>query len=180
MGKTLKTILGMGTGLAMSLMTGCEAPKSTQMAVGSYGFNQLASAPYMTPSQQTSALATGGLLNVVAQQEAMKEAAREGKTTVNVYVNGNQVNSSNPSSEDDINSEENKAKRRVWLMENAKKNDINSEENKAAVRAKRLYDQYHQKQTNPEKIKQLEKEFDYERDSFKREELTKKYLSQLN
>ena len=74
-------------GLAVA---GCDSSgnlyPSSQMAVGGVAAQHVATTnPNLTPNQVQGFGALGSLLGMVAQQEAMKEAARQGRSEVNVY-----------------------------------------------------------------------------------------------
>ena len=69
-----------------------DTPKSTVYAAGSSIFEYNASNPDIPLNERRGHAALSGLYGTLAQQEAMKEAAREGKSEVNVniYPNTNQ------------------------------------------------------------------------------------------
>lgn len=93
--KTLRNIVLTGAGLAGSLglisNSGCDSYgnpyPSTQAAAGSVAAQHVATTnPNLTSNQVQGFGALGSLLGMVAQQEAMKEAARQGRSEVNVYT----------------------------------------------------------------------------------------------
>ena len=91
--KNLKQKIGIrivltGVGLG-SLLGGCESDyQSTDLAIGSAAAQYSATHdPSLSPKDAAALGAVGGLLGILSQQQAAREAAREGKTqlTVNVY-----------------------------------------------------------------------------------------------
>ncbi len=90
----------LGAGLTLGSI-GCESPgtpyRSTEWAVGSVGLQHLATTdPSFTYEQSQSFAALGGLLGILAQQEAAREAAREVKTQVNVGTKKDLDRATNP------------------------------------------------------------------------------------
>jgi len=92
MGKTIKQkivtgIVAGGIGLSSLINGGCEMTPAQNMAVsGASTQHMAATSPNLSYQQRQSFGAMGGLLGVLSQQEAMKEAARQGKSEVNVNV----------------------------------------------------------------------------------------------
>jgi len=80
-------IVAGGIGLSSLINGGCEMTPAQNMAVSGASTQHIAAtSPNLSYQQRQSFGAMGGLLGVLSQQEAMKEAARQGKSEVNVNV----------------------------------------------------------------------------------------------
>lgn len=85
--KTLTIIIASVALPVIGGLSGCETTPAQEMAVGGVSAQHIAATnPNLSYRQSKSLGAIGSLLGILSQQEAMKEAAREGKSEINVNV----------------------------------------------------------------------------------------------
>lgn len=93
MGKTIKQKIATGIvlvagGLGSLINGGCQTTPAQNMAVSGVSAQHMAATnPNLSYQQRQSLNSMGGLMGVLAQQEAMKEAAEAGKSETVVNVN---------------------------------------------------------------------------------------------